>query len=89
MASPDFNSSTGASSTNASDRGVIDRVKDRAAAQLSSQKDKATDGLGSVAQFVRQGHSSCAINNTRRSPVMSSRLRIRSTASRNNCATRM
>ena len=55
MASPDFNSSTGASSTDASDRGVIDRVKDRAAAQLSTQKDKATDGLGSVAQFVRQG----------------------------------
>jgi len=34
---------------------MMDRVKQRAAAQLSSQKDKATDGLGSVAEFVRQG----------------------------------
>jgi len=34
---------------------MIDRVKERAAAQLSDQKDKATDGLGSVAHMVRQG----------------------------------
>jgi len=32
----------------------VDRVRDKAAAQLSSQKDRATDGLGSVAQAVRQ-----------------------------------
>src|SRR3954468_22318292 len=35
--------------------GMIDRVKERAAAQLSNQKEKATDGLGSVAAMVRQG----------------------------------
>lgn len=35
-------------------RGVMDRVKERATAQLSAQKDRATDGLGSVAQAVRQ-----------------------------------
>jgi len=34
---------------------MIDRVKERAAAQLSNQKEKATDGLGSVAAMVRQG----------------------------------
>src|SRR3954464_374505 len=34
--------------------GIVDRVRDKAAAQLSSQKDRATDGLGSVAQAVRQ-----------------------------------
>jgi hypothetical protein len=36
------------------DRGVMDRVKQGAAAQLSSQKDRATDGLGSLAQAVRR-----------------------------------
>jgi hypothetical protein len=34
--------------------GIMDRVRERAAAQLSTQKDRATDGLGSVAQAVRQ-----------------------------------
>jgi hypothetical protein len=34
--------------------GIVDRVRERAAAQLSSQKDKATDGLGTVASAVRQ-----------------------------------
>jgi hypothetical protein len=34
--------------------GIVDRVKERAAAQISTQKDRATDGLGSVAQAVRQ-----------------------------------
>jgi len=33
--------------------GIAGRVKERATAQLASQKDKATDGLGSVAQAVR------------------------------------
>lgn len=32
----------------------MDRVRERATAQLSTQKDRATDGLGSVAQAVRQ-----------------------------------
>lgn len=34
--------------------GLMDRVRERATAQLSTQKDRATDGLGSVAQAVRQ-----------------------------------
>jgi hypothetical protein len=32
----------------------MDRVRERATAQLSTQKDRATDGLGSVAEAVRQ-----------------------------------
>ena len=34
--------------------GLVDRVKATAATQLGAQKDRATDGLGSVAQAVRQ-----------------------------------
>jgi len=34
--------------------GIMGRVRERATAQLSTQKDRATDGLGSVAQAVRQ-----------------------------------
>lgn len=34
--------------------GIVDRVKGTATSQLNAQKDKATDGLGSVAQAVRQ-----------------------------------
>jgi ElaB/YqjD/DUF883 family membrane-anchored ribosome-binding protein len=34
--------------------GIADRVRERASAQLNEQKDRATDGLGSVAQAVRQ-----------------------------------
>ena len=33
---------------------IADRVRERANAQLTSQKERATDGLGSVAQAVRQ-----------------------------------
>ena len=34
--------------------GLVDRVKEQATAKLSSQKEKATDGLGTVASAVRQ-----------------------------------
>lgn len=34
--------------------GVMARVRETASAQLASQKDRATDGLGSVVQAVRQ-----------------------------------
>jgi hypothetical protein len=34
--------------------GLMDKVKDGAVSQLSTQKDRATDGIGSVAQAVRQ-----------------------------------
>jgi len=44
--------STETNSTNTS--GIVGKVKEQATAQLSSQKDRATDGLGSVAQAVRQ-----------------------------------
>ena len=33
---------------------MADKVRARAAAQLNTQKDRATDGLGSVAQIVRE-----------------------------------
>jgi len=35
-------------------RGIMGRVRERAAEQLTSQKDRATDGLGTVAHAVRQ-----------------------------------
>src|SRR5829696_5247772 len=34
--------------------GIMDKVRDGATSQLSTQKDRATDGIGSVAQAVRQ-----------------------------------
>jgi hypothetical protein len=34
--------------------GLMDRMKESAETQLGAQKDRATDGLGSVAQAVRQ-----------------------------------
>jgi len=34
--------------------GIVDKVRDTAAAQLTNQKNRATDGLGSVVQAVRQ-----------------------------------
>ena len=39
---------------NTSGTGLMDRVKSSAATQLGAQKDRATDGIGSVAQAVRQ-----------------------------------
>ena len=39
---------------NTSGVGLMDRMKESAASQLGAQKDRATDGLGSVAQAVRQ-----------------------------------
>ena len=44
--------STDANSTNTD--GIVGKVREQAKTQLSSQKDRATDGLGSVAQAVRQ-----------------------------------
>src|SRR5215213_8025854 len=34
--------------------GLMDRVRESATSQLGAQKDRATDGIGSVAQAVRQ-----------------------------------
>jgi hypothetical protein len=63
----DFSGSTSSSSTNPSGNaptagdsssqragGILDKVRETATDQLATQKDRATDGLGSVAQFVRQ-----------------------------------
>jgi hypothetical protein len=36
-----------------SQRGFVDRIRDRAGDQLSTQKDRATDGIGTIAQAVR------------------------------------
>jgi len=52
-----FNSPATGSPSVAADRsttaGIAGRVREQAAVQLSKQKDRATDGLGSVAQAVR------------------------------------
>jgi hypothetical protein len=40
--------------TNGRPRGVIDRVKEGAAARLEAQKDRATEGLNTVADAVRK-----------------------------------
>jgi len=51
-------SGTGASAppdgNNGGDHGIVSRVCERAAAELSTQKNLAFDGIGSVAQAVRQ-----------------------------------
>jgi hypothetical protein len=48
------NTSSGAGGNNqSSTAGIAGRVREQATAQLSKQKDRATEGLGSVAQAVR------------------------------------
>jgi hypothetical protein len=42
--------------------GIVGKAKERATAQLSTQKDRATDGLGSIARAVRQSTSSLREN---------------------------
>ena len=44
-------------------KGMVDRVKEQAAAQLSSQKERATDTLGSVATAIRQSSQPLRDNN--------------------------
>ena len=53
---PGIDDSTSRTSSPASgtSSGIIDKVKEQATAQLSSQKDRATQGLGTVASAVRQ-----------------------------------
>jgi hypothetical protein len=41
-------------STSGGGAGLVDRVKASAASQLGAQKDRATDGIGTVADAVRQ-----------------------------------
>jgi hypothetical protein len=42
------------SGTENESRGILGRVRERAAEQLTSQKDRATEGLGTVAHAVRE-----------------------------------
>ena len=39
---------------NGKDMGIVERVRERAGAQLTTQKDKATDGLGTIAQAFKR-----------------------------------
>ena len=48
---------------NGQQKGIVDRVKDQAAAQLSSQKERATESLGSVATAIRQSSQPLRDNN--------------------------
>ena len=55
MAVPETNESqTSSGAESQRSTGVLNRVRDSATAQLTTQKDKATEGIGSVAQAVRQ-----------------------------------
>src|SRR5215210_7407274 len=47
------NTSSGAGNNQSSTAGIAGRVREQATAQLSKQKDRATEGLGSVADAVR------------------------------------
>lgn len=50
----DYSTSRTSSPASGTGSGIIDKVKEQATAQLSSQKDRATQGLGTVASAVRQ-----------------------------------
>jgi hypothetical protein len=52
-ASPTQPTTGGAYAGGNSTGGIVDKVRESAAAQLTTQKDRAFDGLGSVAQAVR------------------------------------
>ena len=41
-------------SANGTDTGIVDRIRERAGAQLATQKDMATDGIGTIARAVRR-----------------------------------
>jgi hypothetical protein len=45
---------TTSASTDTHDNGIVGRVREQATTQLNTQKDKATDGLGTVASAVRE-----------------------------------
>lgn len=46
-------STSGTASNSTDDSGIVGRVREQATSQLNTQKNKATDGLGSVAHAVR------------------------------------
>jgi hypothetical protein len=47
-------SNTQSIQTGSNSSGIVGTVRERATAQLNTQKDRATDGLGTIAQAVRQ-----------------------------------
>jgi hypothetical protein len=44
-------------------RGIVDRVKQQATSQFSSQKDRATEGLANIANAIRQSSQPLRDNN--------------------------
>ena len=54
VAAAGSSSQTSHTSTDASGEGLMGRVREQATSQLNTQKNKATDGLGTVASAVRQ-----------------------------------
>lgn len=48
---------------NGQQKGIVDRVKDQAAVHLSTQKERATESLGSVATAIRQSSQPLRDNN--------------------------
>jgi ElaB/YqjD/DUF883 family membrane-anchored ribosome-binding protein len=50
--------STNSSTDGSTGSGMLDRVRQTATSQLSQQKDRATDGLGSLAQSIRESSRS-------------------------------
>jgi exonuclease VII large subunit len=50
---PTMGTTSGAGNNQSGTAGIAGRVREQAAAQLSKQKERATDGLGSVADAVR------------------------------------
>jgi hypothetical protein len=67
-ADPGSPESSGQTLQSSGNGGIIDKVRDKATAQLNTQKDRATDGIGSVVDAVRnatrqlrdQNHSTLA-----------------------------
>ena len=53
---PGVESTTQATSEsgNGTDTGIVERVRERAGAQLATQKDMATDGIGTIARAIRR-----------------------------------
>ena len=52
--SPAWQQGERASGSESQSRGIVDTVRERASAQLTTQKDRALDGLGGVADAVRK-----------------------------------
>lgn len=62
MASTTSTTSTNSSQHSGAAQGLVDRVRETASAQLSTQKDRATDGLGGLARAIRQSTQSLRDN---------------------------